>query len=71
MTGRVLAYHRKEGYAFIRPADGKTKDVFVHIKSVRFGKLEDGATVEYEVQDVRGKLQATNVHVVSGTVICQ
>lgn len=62
MTGKILAYHRAEGYAFIRP-DAGGKDVFVHIKAVRFGKLEDGAHVEYEIQEVSGKVRAANVRV--------
>ena len=52
-TGKVKWFNRQKGYGFIIPDEGE-KDLFVHhsnIDSEGFRSLEDGQSVEFEVQD--------------------
>ena len=54
-----------EGYGFIAP-DGGGKDIFVHIKAVQkagFNGLVEGAKVDFDVVDNRGKQAAENLQV--------
>jgi CspA family cold shock protein len=64
-TGTVKWFNATKGYGFIQPSGGG-KDVFVHISAVEragLSSLNDGQTVEYEVESNRGKESAVNLKV--------
>ena len=64
-TGTVKWFNSTKGYGFIQPAGGG-KDVFVHISAVEkagLSTLNEGAQVEYEIVDSRGKSSAENLKV--------
>ena len=63
MRGIVKWFNDQKGFGFIEPEDG-SKDVFVHhtaIQSEGFKTLDEGAEVEFEIdQEPRGP-KARNV----------
>jgi CspA family cold shock protein len=61
--GTVKWFNPTKGYGFIQPAGGG-KDVFVHISAVEqagLRSLNDGQSVEYEIESNRGKESAVNL----------
>jgi cold shock protein len=65
-TGTVKWFNADKGYGFITPAGGGD-DVFVHFSAISgegYRSLNEGAKVEYEVEQGPKGLQATNVTVV-------
>ncbi len=61
--GTVKWFNATKGFGFIMPQDGG-KDVFVHITAVQAAGLRglnEGQTVDYEVEMERGKAAATNL----------
>jgi CspA family cold shock protein len=63
--GTVKWFNPTKGYGFIQPAGGG-KDVFVHISAVEragLNSLNDGQTVEYEIESNRGKDSAVNLKI--------
>jgi CspA family cold shock protein len=64
-TGAVKWFNPTKGYGFIQPAGGG-KDVFVHISAVEqagLSTLNEGQTVEYEIESNRGKESAVKLKV--------
>jgi CspA family cold shock protein len=65
VTGTVKWFNGAKGYGFIQREEGD--DVFVHYSAIRgdgFRNLEEGQTVEFNVEQGRKGLQATDVTVV-------
>ncbi|MFN2290197.1 MAG: cold-shock protein [Anaerolineae bacterium] len=65
ITGTVKWFNESKGYGFIARAEGD--DVFVHYSAIRgqgFRNLEEGQTVEFQVEQSPKGLQATDVAVV-------
>jgi cold shock protein len=65
-TGTVKWFNLQKGYGFIQPTGGGGKDVFVHISAVEqagLSSLNEGQTVEYEVESNRGKESAVKLKV--------
>jgi CspA family cold shock protein len=59
-TGTVKWFDTAKGFGFICPSDGG-KDVFVHISALKDAGLSDlpeGAQIEYELVEQRGKQSA-------------
>jgi CspA family cold shock protein len=64
-TGTVKWFNPTKGYGFIQPQGGG-KDVFVHISAVEqagLSSLNEGASVEFEIESSRGKESATRLKV--------
>jgi cold shock protein len=62
-TGTVKWFNPTKGYGFIQPSGGG-RDVFVHISAVEragLSSLNEGQTVEYEIESNRGKESAVNL----------
>ena len=65
--GTVKWFNPRKGYGFISP-EGGDKDIFVHISAVKnsgLGRLDEGQTVEFTVEEQdNGKTAAENLKVV-------
>ena len=64
-TGTVKWFNGSKGYGFIAQEGGE--DVFVHYSAIQgegFRNLEEGQSVEFNVEQGQKGLQATNVAVV-------
>jgi CspA family cold shock protein len=67
-TGTVKWFSQAKGFGFISPDDGGG-DLFVHFSNIAgsgFRNLDEGQKVEYEAQEGRKGMEATNVTVVDG-----
>ncbi len=65
-TGTVKWFNSQKGYGFIQPTGGGGKDVFVHISAVEqagLSTLNEGQSVEYEIESNRGKESAVKLKV--------
>ena len=65
VTGTVKWFNGSKGYGFIEREEGA--DVFVHFSAIQgdgFRNLEEGQTVEFQVEQSPKGLQATDVAVV-------
>ncbi len=68
-TGTVKWFNPTKGYGFIQPTGGgggRDRDVFVHISAVEqagLSSLNEGQTVEYEIESNRGKDAAVKLKV--------
>ena len=63
VTGTVKWFNEAKGYGFITPSDG-SPDVFVHFSAIQgsgFKTLNEGQTVQFEIQNGAKGHQATNV----------
>ena len=62
MTGKVKWFNAAKGYGFITGDDGK--EVFVHFSAIQvdgFKTLDEGQSVEYDVNEGPKGPQAANV----------
>jgi CspA family cold shock protein len=65
-TGNVKWFNPTKGYGFIQPTSGGGKDVFVHISAVEqagLNTLNEGQSIEYEIESNRGKESAIKLKV--------
>ena len=62
--GTVKWFNGQKGFGFIMPEDG-SKDVFVHFSGIKasggYRTLEEGAVVDFEVEEGAKGPQAVNV----------
>ena len=61
--GTVKWFNNSKGYGFITPEDG-SQDVFVHHSSIQgegYKSLDEGQSVEFEVQQGQKGPEAVNV----------
>ena len=61
--GTVKWFNNSKGYGFITPEDG-SKDVFVHHNAIQgegYKSLDEGQSVEFEVQQGQKGPEAVNV----------
>ena len=61
--GTVKWFNNSKGYGFLTPEDG-SQDVFVHHSSIQgegYKSLDEGQTVEFEVQQGEKGPEAANV----------
>ncbi|GAA5422832.1 cold-shock protein [Tetragenococcus halophilus] len=61
-TGTVKWFNAEKGYGFITGEDGN--DVFVHFSAIQeegFKTLEEGQTVNFDIEEGQRGPQATNV----------
>jgi CspA family cold shock protein len=64
-TGTVKWFNPTKGYGFIQPTGGG-KDMFVHISAVEqagLSTLNEGQTIEYEIENNRRKESAVKLTV--------
>ncbi len=64
-TGTVKWFNPEKGFGFIQPSEGG-QDVFVHrtaVEAAGLRGLNDGAKVQYDLENKNGKTSAVNLQV--------
>jgi CspA family cold shock protein len=64
-SGTVKWFNEARGYGFIKP-DNSGRNVFVHVKEIQkagYSSLVDGAQVEFDIVERRGREAAQNLRV--------
>ncbi len=62
-TGTVKWFNAEKGFGFIAPSDG-SPDVFAHFSAITgngYRSLDEGETVEFDVEQGPKGLQAANI----------
>jgi CspA family cold shock protein len=65
-TGTVKWFSASKGFGFISPEDGGA-DLFIHFSNISgngYRNLEEGQKVEFEAQQGKKGMEATNVTVI-------
>ncbi len=65
-TGTVKWFSASKGFGFIAPEDGGA-DLFIHFSNISgsgYRNLEEGQKVEFEAQQGKKGMEATNVTVI-------
>jgi cold shock protein len=65
-TGSVKWFSASKGFGFISPEDGGA-DLFIHFSNISgngYRNLEEGQKVEFEAQQGKKGMEATNVTVI-------
>ncbi len=62
MKGEVKFFHDMKNYGFIKPEDG-SEDVFFHISDLEGDSIEEGAEVEFDVEEGDRGPKAVDVEV--------
>jgi cold shock protein len=65
-TGTVKWFSASKGFGFIAPEDGGA-DLFIHFSNISgngYRNLEEGQKVEFEAQQGKKGMEATNVQVI-------
>ena len=65
-TGTVKWFSASKGFGFIAPEDGGA-DLFIHFSNIAgngYRNLEEGQKVEFEAQQGKKGMEATNVTVI-------
>ena len=65
-TGTVKWFSASKGFGFIAPEDGGA-DLFIHFSNISgagYRNLEEGLKVEFEAQQGKKGMEATNVTVI-------
>ena len=65
-TGKVKWFNDQKGFGFIAPEDGGA-DLFIHFSNISgngYRNLEEGQKVEFEAQQGKKGMEATNVTVI-------
>ena len=66
MKGTIKWFNSRKGYGFIQGEDNN--DIFVHRNSIEFGTfLEEGDTVEFEIEKSEKGPNAINVKKINNT----
>lgn len=59
-TGTIAFFHSRKGYGFIE-TDESDDDVFVHMDDVSGPDLDEGESVEFQIENAPKGPRATNV----------
>ncbi|MDR6239453.1 cold-shock protein [Aureibacter tunicatorum] len=61
--GKVKFFNETKGYGFIIE-DGTGNEYFVHVSGLNSGEVQEGDSVEFELEEGRKGLNAVNVTVI-------